>query len=90
MFFLAFNVVELGQPFVMSWYAQRGLDVEATREFSSLRLDMGKENLESQADDYLEIILLLTMVLTFGISFPLAATLFWAMNFLEIRVDLVK
>jgi len=56
--------------------------------FSSLHFD--KEALGSPMEDYMEIMMQMAMVMIFGISFPLAGTLFWIMNFLEIRVDLVK
>lgn len=53
-------------------------------------MDVNKEQLENLMEDYLEVIIQLTMVLTFGLAFPVSVAMFWLTNFLEIRIDLVK
>lgn len=58
-------------------------------EYSAL-MDVNKEQLENLMEDYLEIIIQLTMVLTFGQAFPISVALFWLTNYLEIRIDLIK
>jgi len=81
------NIVELGVPFLVQSFKNKDNN---NHEFSTLKIDMNKDQLESLIDDYLEILLQLTMVLTFGVAFPLTLTLFWILSVLELRVDLFK
>lgn len=62
------NVVEIGLPFAMQQFNRLFTNIDKFSQFN----DVDKESVEMLDEEYLEIVIQLAMVLTFGNSLPLA------------------
>jgi len=79
---LAMNLVELGVPFINDYRKRKKLQDEniTLNEWSFELLNTDKDEMESVIPDYLEIILQMSMILTFGAAFPLSFFIAWLSN----------
>lgn len=62
------NLVEIGLPFAMQQFNRLFTNIDKFSQFN----DVDKESVEMLDEEYLEIVIQLAMVLTFGNSLPLA------------------
>lgn len=85
-FQFCYNLVEILTPFIVQSFKKTDLDI---KDFSSIH-DASLDPVDDLTEEYLEIVIQLTMLQTFGQSFPLSAFLLWLSFKFELRLDLWK